>query len=173
MISVPNTRQRGKLCLWRVGPGQRSFGTCQVSSGCEVFFEGGAAKKLLQTLVCFGRLTHGPQSHLMFSVSKWPEMILQVGPFCSACLCFGKTLSAEENQPFEHHPKQHQDVGLDKLCGLRQSQDVRWIIPRFCWNQLCLMTRVILLFNTHTHKTPLYVDDLQWTVSPKKHFYPK
>lgn len=26
--------------------------------------------------------------------------------------------------------------------------------------------------HTHTHKTPLYVDDLQWTVSPKKHFCP-
>lgn len=29
------------------------------------------------------------------------------------------------------------------------------IIPRFCWNQLCLMTRVILLFNTHTQNPAL------------------
>ena len=87
-------------------------------------------------------------------------MILQVGPFCSACLRFGKTLSAEENQPFEHHSKQHQDVGLDKLCGLQQSQNVRSDHSMILLKSTLFDDKMYSLVQ-HTHITPLYVDDLQ------------
>ncbi len=118
----------------------------------------GAAKKPLQTLVCFGRLTYVPQSHQMFSVSKWPERILQVGPFCSAFLSVAveQTIWTSLQAASGCRPWQTLRPSAEPRCQVS-------IIPWFCWNQLCLMKRCILYSLIQQHIHLLYVDDLQWT----------